>query len=103
MKNARVAHGLDFTTDKIRMTRGSSADVICTFRQSSSNDVRPGNSAAPETRADHVDLGRHVDQVRVRLTRVTFRLLIRKRFQTSLNVSPQLPLEIVMQMFRRMG
>lgn len=75
---------LGYALDKIRMTRGSSADVICTFRQSSSNDVRPGNSTAPETRADHVDLGRHVDQ-------------------TSLNVSPQLPLEIVMQMFRRMG
>lgn len=69
VKSARVAHGLDFAIDKIRMTRGSSADVICTFRQSSSNDVRPGSSSAPETRADHVDLGRHVDQVRAHLTR----------------------------------
>lgn len=69
VKTARVAHGLDVPTDKIRMTRGSSADVICTFRQSSSNDIRPGSSSATETRADHVDLGRHVDQVRVHLTR----------------------------------
>lgn len=51
---------------------------------------------------EKVDLGQYVDQVRsfFRQTLSHSNLPI---LQTLLSVSPQLPLEIVMQMFRRMG
>jgi len=54
--------------DKIQKTRGSAADVVCTFRQSSVDDLRSGSGVATETQTDHVDLGRHVDQVRGGIT-----------------------------------
>ncbi len=57
--------------------------------------------------ADVVDLGQYVDQVGTARARQKNRqaadYCVRHHSQTLLSVSPKIPLEIVMQMFRRMG
>ncbi|KAJ9118570.1 hypothetical protein QFC22_003790 [Naganishia vaughanmartiniae] len=95
---------LRFSLDRIRRRLGGAvASVTCTFKPLDGEDhVGPAHGSPylgndegsgfggserhqnAHPNADQVDLGQYVDQ-------------------TLLSVSPQLPLEIVMQMFRRMG
>jgi hypothetical protein len=113
--------------DKVRRTRNLSGDAICTFtmleddedgtrtRRTSVTSVvfsRPereelqGSAERRVSEAGGVDLGHYVDQVGESLFLLLTLLNDQLRSlaaQTMMSVSPKIPLEIVMQMFRRMG
>lgn len=109
--------------DRIRRRRDDAAHVTCTFQgldgdeQAVRPDVpaQPGLEESPQVGArsgsvfgtavgqDRIDLGQYVDQVCSRVLGIRNRCKLTCTRQTLLSVSPQLPLEIVMQMFRRMG
>lgn len=65
--------------------------------------TRSGSITGTAVGLDRIDLGQYVDQVCSEDASVLGIRSDDKLWQTLLSVSPQLPLEIVMQMFRRMG
>jgi chloride channel 3/4/5 len=86
-------HELRYALDRARRTHQLAPDAICTFQAISDDVDRPNGLLAqpdivlPEGRAREsrtVDFGQYVDE-------------------TPLTVSPKMPLEIVLQLFRRMG
>jgi chloride channel 3/4/5 len=113
--------------DKVRRTRNLSGDAICTFtmleddedgtrtRRTSVTSVvfsRPereelqGSAERRVSEAGGVDLGHYVDQVGEQLPpfdNYSMTNFVAWLPQTMMSVSPKIPLEIVMQMFRRMG
>lgn len=69
---------LRFALDRARRSYSLSPDAVCTF---SDRDAPPGGVSGG---VDRIDFGQYVDE-------------------TPLTVSPKMPLEIVLQLFRRMG
>lgn len=108
-------------SDKAMRTRHLSPDATCTFhslpgdastsRLSAPDIVIPGRHAGRSPNLDQsrpsasevyeVDFGQYVDEVNWH--HATFFPKRRADWQTALSVSPKMPLEIVMQLFRRMG
>lgn len=71
---------LRFALDRVRRSYALSPDTVCTF----SDREAPAGGVSAGGGLDRVDFGQYVDE-------------------TPLTVSPKMPLEIVLQLFRRMG
>jgi chloride channel 3/4/5 len=108
--------------DKATRTRHLSPNATCTFNALPGDTRDPNRLSLPDiviggrypgrspnleqgrpsaSEATEVDFGQYVDEVSPK--HATFESEYVLTMQTALSVSPKMPLEIVMQLFRRMG